>query len=283
MVSVCCPWVRRLLGLSTGLSFSVANANQAQPSPVSAASALLSSLRGKPWVTPDLPWEIFCLVTYWVVLVRGESIAMFWGVWPMLLCSLRDRVEDEAAEESQQNISALRRYGCLKKWLLDEKVAWSRELTWNSYCVCQERIAFSLLTLCCVGCSLHSVGAGVLESDGRGIVLSHLVQPWAIDLLQLARGNSLLDNCPKWCEVNSGSNAHLISFTDVQTNCCHKQEARPKAIELNGKKSLHLQKFWILTRDKSKSFNIFFFFVEWGLWPTFEKLGPKIRPLKFQE
>lgn len=39
----------------------------------------------------------------------------------MLLCSLRDSVEDETVEKYQQNISALGRYGCLKIWLSDEK------------------------------------------------------------------------------------------------------------------------------------------------------------------
>lgn len=78
---------------------------------------------------------------------------------------------------------------------------------------------------------------------------------------------------------------HFVSFTDAQTNCCHKQEGRPRAIELNGKKSIRLQKLWILTRYKSKSPDILFRRrdTEWGLQPTSEKLGPKIRPLKYQE
>lgn len=53
--------------------------------------------------------------------------------------------------------------------------------------------------------------------------------------------------------------------------------------ELRGKKCL--QKLWILTRDRSKSPNMLFLYrdAEWGLCPTSEKPGSKIRPLKYQE
>lgn len=52
-------------------------------------------------------------------------------------------------------------------------------------------------SLCCVGSSLHCVGPGMLGPGGSGIAFSQLVQPWALDLLQLTRGISSLHKYPK--------------------------------------------------------------------------------------